>query len=90
MSILRWLETLYEPEGDEMVLFPENTGDLLHRRGPLNAGPSWCGFRWRTGYSMLGDMAVAPGSTFPSSSACSLRLLIARWEVIARGMEWVI
>ncbi len=89
-STICWLETLPEPEGDEVVLFPENTGDLLRPRDPLNAGPSWCRYGWRSDYSKLGEMMVTPGSTFPSSPVCSLRLLIARWELIARGMGWVI
>jgi len=73
-----------------MAMFPENTCDLLHQRDPLNAGPSWCSYGWRTDSSMVGVMAVASGSTFLSSSTCSLRLLIECWELIARGMERVI
>jgi hypothetical protein len=80
VSTLRWLETLPEPEGGVIVPFPENTGELLHRRDLLNAGPSWCGYGWRTDYSMVGDRVVAPGSMFPSLSVCSLRLLMACWR----------
>jgi hypothetical protein len=73
-----------------MALFPENIGDLLRPRDPLNAGPSWCGYGWRTDYSMVGVMAVASGSTFLSSSACSLRLLMACWRQRALSMERVL
>ena len=89
-SILHCLTTLPEPEREEAMSLSESTCDLLNRRDRLEPGLAWCGYSWIAQCSALGDVLVALGMTFPSSSVCSLGFLVACWQQVARTMERVL
>jgi len=89
-SILHCLTTLPEPEREEAMSLSESTCDLLNRRDRLEPGLAWCGYSWIAQCSALGDVLVALGMTFPSSSVCSLSFLVACWQQVARTMERVL
>ncbi len=70
-------------------MLSESIHDLLHQRDPFQPGLSWCRYYWRISCPTFGDVLLALGITFPSSSICSLCLLIECWRQIALIVEKV-
>lgn len=90
MYVLAWLKTLAEPAEEEIAMITESTMDAMSRLDAPQPGFSWCGYGWKTHCPLLGDMLVALGITFPTSSICSSSLLVACWRQIAQEMEKVL
>jgi hypothetical protein len=89
-SVLAWLKTLAEPGKEEIALLTESVHDRMNRRDPPQPGFSWCGYAWKARCPALGEVLVAFGMTFPTSSICSPSLLVACWRQIAREIEEVL
>jgi hypothetical protein len=89
-SHLGWLQTLAEPGKEEIVLLTENNMYSMSRLDSPLPGFSWCGYGWKSSCPLLGQVLVALGITFPTSSICSTSLLIACWRGIAREIERVL
>ena len=89
-SVLAWLKTLPDPEKEEVTMLSENTMDAMSQCNTPQPGFSWCGYGWKSSCPLLGQVLVALGMTFPTSSICSQGLLVACWRQIAREMEKVL
>jgi hypothetical protein len=89
-SVLAWLKTLADPGKEEAVLLTESNMDAMSRLDAPPPGFAWCGYAWQTLCPSLGEVLVASGITFPTSSICSPRLLVACWRQIAREIEGVL
>src|SRR6266487_5881863 len=88
-SMLAWLKTLPDPEMEEVTMLSESTMDAMSQCNTPQPGFSWCGYGWKSSCPLLGQVLVALGITFPTSSVCSQSLLVACWRQIAREMEKV-
>ena len=88
-SVLAWLKTLAEPGKEEIMMLTESKMDSLSRVVAPLPGFSWCGYGWKSSCPLLGQVLVALGITFPTSSICSPSLLVACWRQIARVIEGV-
>jgi hypothetical protein len=88
-SVLAWLKTLAEPGKEEIMMLTESKMDTLSRVVAPLPGFSWCGYGWKSSCPLLGQVLVALGITFPTSSICSPSLLVACWRQIARVIEGV-
>ncbi len=89
-SMLAWLKILMEPGEEEAVLLTENDMNSMSRRHRPAPGLSWCGYGWKCSCPLLGEVLIALGMTFPTSSICSPGLLVACWRQIAQEMEKVL
>ncbi len=89
-SMLAWLKTLPDPEMEEVTMLSESTMDAMSQCNTPQPGFSWCGYGWKSSCPLLGQVLVALGITFPTSSVCSQSLLVACWRQIAREMEKVL
>ncbi len=89
-SVLAWLKTLAEPGKEEVKMLTESKMNSVNRLDAPPPGFSWCGYAWQTHCHSLGDVLVALGMTFPTSSICSPSLLVACWRQIACEIEGVL
>jgi hypothetical protein len=89
-SVLAWLKILTEPGKEEAVLLTEDNMDSMSRLDSPLPGFSWCGYGWKSSCPLLGQVLMALGITFPTSSICSPNLLVACWRQIAREIERVL
>jgi len=89
-SMLAWLKILTEPGKEEAVLLTESTITSMSQFDTPLPGFVWCGYGWMSSCSLLGQVLVALGMTFPNSSICSPSLLVACWRQIARQIEGVL
>ena len=76
-SLLAWLKMLPDPGKEETTMLIENVRERVSRLDPPGTGFSWCGYAWKTSCPLLGEVLIALGMTFPSSSNCSCSLLVA-------------
>ena len=72
------------------MLLTESTMDSMSRLDAPLPGFAWCGYGWKSSCPLLGQVLVALGITFPTSSICSPSLLVACWRQIAREIERVL
>jgi len=89
-SVLVWLKTLPDPEKEEGTMLSESTMDAMSQCNTPQPGFVWCGYAWKSSCPLLGQVLVAIGITFPSSSICSPSLLVACWRQIACQIEGVL
>jgi hypothetical protein len=89
-DVLAWLKRLTEPGEEEVVLLTGSAVNAVSRFETPAPGYSWCGYAWQTQCHSLGDVLLVLGMTFPTSSICSLSLLVACWRQIAREIEEVL
>ena len=89
-SVLAWLKTLSDPEKEEVTMLSENTMEAMSQCNTSQPSFSWCGYGWKSSCPLLGQVLVALGMTFPTSSFCSPSLLVACWRQIAQEMEKVL
>jgi hypothetical protein len=89
-NVLVWLKTLAEPGKEEEMLLTENNMKSVYRLHPPAPGFAWCAYGWKMHCHLLGDVLVALGMTFPTSSICSPVLLVACWRQIAGAIEGVL
>ena len=88
-SVLAWLKMLPDPEKEEVSMLSEDTMDAMSQCNTPQPGFVWCGYGWKSSCPLLGQVLVALGITFPTSSICSPSLLVACWRQIARVIEGV-
>ena len=87
---LDWLQSLAKPGKGEAVLLTENNMNSMSQFDTPLPGFVWCGYGWKSSCSLTGQVLVALGMTFPTSSICTLSLLVACWRQIARVIEGVL